>query len=451
MLRWLSPENGLNKTDNYSSEKIQNKICEFLSSQEQFEKLKKIANSRTQGIWRIKRAKIIIGTLENKSVERMVIEVRVPPESIIKCQTSFAKEGLKYFEYPSRRPTQREANVEQILAFLENPKKNDPELWDQISVRYIGHDFSARNIQKIRDLILSNPNYCRNEIARKVCSFFGFYQSNGKIKLTQMGQILKRMDIDNVISLPPPRMQKSVSKQDRIRKKLPRKAGKRISINKSDIEQIQFIPVFTKKDSSLWRELIEQHHYIGTSRLFGAQMRYLVYGGKDLPRTIDIVKATSNSFQGKEWKDKYQNIPRGKYLLAVLGFAACAWRLFSRDAFIGWSDEKRSKNLKLIVNNVRFLILPHIKSSNLASRILGGVAKQLPLDWKARYNYKPVLLETFVQTDRFRGTCYRAANWIQIGKTEGYSLFSTYKKNALSKAIFVYPLCKDFRTILNKS
>jgi len=380
----------------------------------------------------------------------MVIDVRVPPDSIIKCQTSFAKQGLKYFEHPKRKPTKREANVERILAFLENSPKNDSKLWDQISVRYIGYDFSARKIQTIRDLIASNPGYCRNEIAGKVCTLFGCYQSNGKIKLTQVTQILKRMDMDNVISLPLLCMQKTFSNPDKIRNKLPRKAGKRICINPRDIEDLQFIPVFTKKDLSLWRELIEQHHYIGTSKLFGAQMRYLVYGGKDLPRTIDILKGNSKSFQGKDWKDNYLNIPRGKYLLAVPGFGACAWRLFSRDAFIGWSEEKRSKNLNLIVNNVRFLILPHIKSANLASRILGGVAKQLPMDWEARYNYKPVLLETFVQTDRFRGTCYRAANWIQIGKTEGYSLFSAYKKNALSKAIFVYPLCKDFRKKLCK-
>lgn len=126
------------------------------------------------------------------------------------------------------------------------------------------------------------------------------------------------------------------------------------------------------------------------------------------------------------------------------------WTNQSRENFIGWTEEQRLAKIKLVINNVRFLILPWIKVPNLASRILGGIAKQLPVDWQARYNYKPVLLETFVQTDRFKGTCYRAANWLQIGKTEGYSISSEYKKSALPKTIFLYPLCKNFRQILCK-
>jgi len=135
----------------------------------------------------------------------------------------------------------------------------------------------------------------------------------------------------------------------------------------------------------------------------------------------------------------------GNRCLAALGFAAASWRLSKRDDFIGWSDKAREANLKLVVNNVRFLILPWIKIKNLASRILGGIAQQLPIDWEARYNYRPVLLETFVQLDRFKGTCYRAANWIKIGTTGGYSLVEKYKKKASPKGIFIYPLCSDFR------
>ena len=134
--------------------------------------------------------------------------------------------------------------------------------------------------------------------------------------------------------------------------------------------------------------------------------------------------------------------------MALLGFTSAAWRLASRERFIGWDDKARARNLKLVVNNARFLILPWIQSPNLASRILGGIARQVPLDWRARYGYTPVMLETFVGLDRFKGTCYRAANWIHIGNTNGYSLSSQYKRLSIRKAIYGYPLRKDFRSIL---
>ena len=442
LLSWLRIENSTTDKEKNLSKSIYDKIREILSSFEELERLKKIAASQTAGIWRIKRAKIILGTLANKSIETLVLEVRVPPESIIKCQESFANEGLKYLEYPDRRPTQRETNVEQILTCLENPPQADSKLWDIITARYIGHDFSVREIQKIRDLISSNPSFKRNEIARNVCKLFNLYQSNGKIKLTQVYQILKRMDMDNLICLPPPIYQRTY-KRKKINKSLSSismNPDEKNFLNQSDIGQLQFIPVQKNEDLCLWQELIKQYHYINISSMFGSQIRYLVYSSKVLPVKRKL-------FEGCNSDCGITSSPE-KYLLAALGFAACAWRISSREEFIGWTDEQRIKNFKLVISNVRFLILPWIKSPNLASRILGGIAKQLPIDWEARYNYRPVLLETFVQLDRFQGTCYRAANWIQIGKTEGYSLYRRYRKNVSVKAILVYPLHKNFRQIL---
>ena len=140
---------------------------------------------------------------------------------------------------------------------------------------------------------------------------------------------------------------------------------------------------------------------------------------------------------------------RGEHLVAVLGFSAGSWQLSSRDRFIGWTDEQRISNLKYVVNNARFLVLPWIQSPNLASRILGGIVRQLPIDWEARYGYKPVLLETFVLLNKYKGTCYRAANWRQVGTTKGYSLYGGKQKKMIpNKGIFVYPLRKDFRKVL---
>jgi hypothetical protein len=427
-------------------------------SRKEVEKIEKIARSRTAGIWRIKRAKIIMGTLERKTVDRLVLDVRVPPRSIEKCQEKYAKEGLKYFEKPDRRPTQREAAVERMLAFLEEPPHPGSRQWNSLAVHYIGRDFTARQIRKIRDLIASNQEYSRTEIAHQVCLMFGLYQYDGKPKKTAAGGILKRMDMDNIITLPPVSYV-ARKKRVRIEKTIPEEPSEKTILHSCDLEFLQFIPVRTQKDSYLWNDLLDRHHYINSHRLFGAQMRYLVYGGKrplyPTMRPGDSNKAPRRSSRqrlSRNWKKLDPDTPRCNHLLAILGFGASAWRMSSRDEYIGWTDEQRAVNLNLVVGNVRFLILPWIESRNLASRILGGITRQLPLDWEARYGFRPVLLETFVQLDRFRGTCYRAANWIQVGTTQGYSLYGKeHKKSVPAKAIFVYPLHRNFRQVLCKT
>jgi len=130
-----------------------------------------------------------------------------------------------------------------------------------------------------------------------------------------------------------------------------------------------------------------RYHYLGYTPLSGSQMRYNVFAGERL--------------------------------VALLSFGASAWKLAGRDRFIGWAEPARQKNLPLVVNNARFLILPWVQSKGLASKILSLAARQLPNDWQSRYGYRPVLLETFVESERHRGTCYQAANWIPVGKTAG--------------------------------
>ena len=448
MLRWLDSGNE-NKPERLMQAKhIKHQIVAILKNPLNLEKVRAIAASRTAGIWRIKRAKIILLTIEGRNIERVVVDVRVPPESILKCQAGFAHQGLKYFDRPSRKPTQREAAVERVLSFLENPPPEKSVFWKKISIRYIGHCFSAEGIQKIRNMIRTHPPWSRNQIARAVCELFDLRQSDGQLKHTQIGQALIRMAMDNLITLPTPLRPKEISRKASIKnvvKKTVLEVMERPITNPADVETIQFVPALNIDDLSLWRKLVEKFHYIGTSRLFGAQMRYLVYGGKNIEPTVGLLKKHFREFSPNgNQRDIYGMIERGDHLLAVIGFASSAWKLASRDGFIGWNDEERIANLKLVVNNARFLILPWIRIPNLASRILGGVVKQLPSDWESRYLYRPVLLETFVQTDRFRGTCYRAANWIRLGRTGGYSLYSQLKTRSPSKDIYVYPLCRDF-------
>jgi hypothetical protein len=168
---------------------------------------------------------------------------------------------------------------------------------------------------------------------------------------------------------------------------------------------------------SLWNEYIDRYHYLGYTPLAGAQLKYLVYSGDRL--------------------------------LALLGFAASAWKIAPRDWYIGWSDEKREENLQLVVNNARFLILPWVGSRNLASMILARVTARVPDDWMRRYRYSPVLLETFVEQKRFTGASYRAANWTLVGSTKGRGKKDRFKKAALPvKDIYLYPLHPQFKRLL---
>ncbi len=169
--------------------------------------------------------------------------------------------------------------------------------------------------------------------------------------------------------------------------------------------------------SHLWNEYIQRYHYLGYSPLSGSQLRYNVFAGDQL--------------------------------VALLSFGASAWKLAGRERFIGWTDPQRSRNLQRVINNARFLILPWVQSKGLASKILALCARQLPQHWHDRYGYRPVLLETFVEFERHRGTCYRAANWIHVGQTTGRGKKSLTRRQLIPiKDIWLYPLRKDFATIL---
>ena len=169
--------------------------------------------------------------------------------------------------------------------------------------------------------------------------------------------------------------------------------------------------------SALWNEYVERYHYLGYQTLPGAQCRYIARAGE--------------------------------HIVAVLGFGAAAWKTAPRDRLIGWTQQQRQKNLHRVVNNARFLILPWVQSKNLASRLLAMAAKQLPEHWQQRYDYRPVLLETFVETRRFRGTCYKAANWTHVGQTKGRGKLDRYRKAELPiKDVWIYPLDTDFKRLL---
>lgn len=229
---------------------------------------------------------------------------------------------------------------------------------------------------------------------------------------------LNRMHADGLITLPPPRNPKPVAY--RSYPHIEQAVCKPAAIPAIALATLTIDPVLSKADSLLWNAYIERHHYLGHALMPGAQLRYLVRA------------------EGQ--------------IIAALGFGASAWKVKPRDQAIGWTTEQRQRNLHLIVNNARFLILPWIHCKNLASRILGLAAKRLPDDWQARYSYRPVLLETFVEKPRFAGTCYQAANWQNLGDTQSRGKLDVLHRHAKPvKSIWIYPLARDFRQQLSKS
>ena len=174
------------------------------------------------------------------------------------------------------------------------------------------------------------------------------------------------------------------------------------------------------REGRLWNEFVARYHYLGYKTLVGAQMRYAVHDRNGWP-------------------------------IAMLGFSTAAWKLAPRDNFIGWTPQSREKNLPLVVDNPRFLILPWITIPNLGSHILALIRRRLPLDWAERYNTTPVLIETFVETPRYTGAVYRASGWLHVGATQGrgrYDRDKLYDKPR--KDIWLRPLRKDWKRALNR-
>ncbi len=279
--------------------------------------------------------------------------------------------------------------------------------------RYCGRTFSAEEIETIRRLIASDARLNRAGLSRVVCDELEWLRPDGRLKDMSCRVAMLRMERDGLITLPPPergngnghRRPRVTSASD------PREP---VCVRAGALGDLVFRPVNTPRASSLWNELIERYHYLGYKPLPGAQIRYLVLAGE--------------------------------HLLAALGFGAAAWAVRPRDRFIGWTADERVRNLHLIVNNARFLILPWVTVRNLASMILAAAARRLPDDWRRLYGYSPVLVETFVERDRFRGTCYRAANWIHVGHTQGRGKLDRKNRRPLPvKDIFVYALDKRFR------
>jgi len=284
----------------------------------------------------------------------------------------------------------------------------------KIVTRYRGRDIAESDLALVRQIVDAHPEGSRRFISQEVCRAWEWRQTNGTLKDMVCRSLLLLLQSEGLIKLPPPKCKLPNPLADR-------KRPAKIEVDQTPIECTidELFPIHLKqvrrtRSEKLFNSLINEHHYLGYTQPVGEHLKYIAFGG-DRP-------------------------------IACFAWSSAPWYIGARDRFIGWSPETRQKNLHLIINNTRFLVLPWVRVSHLASHLLALSRRRVSLDWESIYNHPILLLETFVDTERFQGTCYKADNWIYVGKTTGRGKLSASTKPTLSKkAVYVYPLRKDFR------
>lgn len=281
-------------------------------------------------------------------------------------------------------------------------------------LRFCGRVVGADELALIREVVRDFPRLNPTELARTICELLDWRRPNGGLKSRECFLFLDQLQQRGWLALPQRRPAKPKPRLiacDSAADPQPLLAG-----SLSDHRPVVFQRLDSEADRRLFRQYVHRYHYLGYRVPYGAQLRY-------------FVRSTAHSG-----------------VLACLLFTSAAWKMAPRDCYIGWSDATRATRLPLVVNNSRFLILPWIRVPHLASHILAAVARQLPSDWLARYGVRPVLLETLVDTTRYAGTCYRAANWIPVGITQGRGRMDRSGQALGSpKRIFLYPLDRRWR------
>jgi len=308
---------------------------------------------------------------------------------------------------------------------LVNRARSDGQLEIVESFAFSGRTFAPPELNLIQQVCSDFQGLGRTEISRTVCELLEWRRPNGSLKNHECRLLLEQMEGRGWVDLPPVR---------RLGRRGPRVVG--VSWQSEPEAELQgsvgsFIPLRlevvgpgAEGQSQRWRELIERYHYLRCRVPVGANLRYVVRS-EQCPERI----------------------------LACLQWSSAAWKMAARDRWIGWNEPERRRNLPLIVNNSRFLILPWVRVRGLASKILSLCARWLPADWEIRYGYRPLLLETLVDAGRFPGTCYRAANWIELGQTQGRGRMDRdhSSQGRARKNIYVYPLCRNVQQRLVRS
>lgn len=278
-----------------------------------------------------------------------------------------------------------------------------------------GRRLSGEDIEFIRKLIADNPTWSRWRLSIKLCEAWNWRNAKGDIKDMASRTLLVKLDGRGFIQLPARRRPPPVrmAKQHSRRFRHDTTPVETLLAALRPLKVIKIDPRHAYEE--LFGCLLSSYHYLGYTSTVGENMKYLVQDN-----------------QGRS--------------LACLVFGSSAWSAVGRDCFIGWDKDTRQRNINLTTNNTRYLILPWVQVKCLASHILGLVSRQIKQDWEERYGHPVYLLETFVEQNRFKGICYKASNWQQVGQTQGRSRNDRYSTLKVPiKSIFVYPLTDDFR------
>jgi hypothetical protein len=280
---------------------------------------------------------------------------------------------------------------------------------------FCGRTFTPHEVDLMRQIASEFADLGVTEISSTICELLDWKRPSGRLKNHECRRLLEHLRDQAWLQLPEvrrlgPRGPRQVRVTAQSEPQVPMEGP--VSL----YEPLKLVRVAAREDSALWTELIHRYHYLGHRVPVGAQLRYLV-------------RAASP----------------GDQILACLQWTSAAWKMAARDRWIGWSAEQRARNLSWIVNNSRFLILPWVRVPGLASKVLALCARRLPQDWERRYGYRPLVLETLVDVRRFAGTCYRAANWIELGVTQGRGRMDRKHQlhGSAPKRIYVYPLCRN--------
>jgi len=281
-------------------------------------------------------------------------------------------------------------------------------------ITFSGRTFSVAELRLIQTLTADCAALARTELAYTLCEWVDWRRPAGRLKNHEGRLLLEHLAARGLVTLPPVRALGRRGAREAPRSAQGAPAPDLVG-SLQDVRPLalEVVPPGRTGPSRLWRELIGRYHYLGDRVPVGATLRYFV-----------------------------RSVRRPDQVLACLGWTSAAWKLAARDRWIGWSDAQRRVALPYVVNNSRFLVLPWVHVPALASHILSRCARQLPGDWAARYGVRPLLLETLVDPARFRGTCYRAANWLPLGETVGRGRMD--RAHGLTghapKTVYVYPL-----------
>jgi Domain of unknown function (DUF4338) len=309
------------------------------------------------------------------------------------------------------------------MATLSGDKLRDSSMPVVTEWRYRGRTVTTEEIDFIRRLIADHPRASRRSLSEKLCEAWQWKQANGAPRDMVCRGLLLMLHRAGQIELPLIRFRPPNPLARRERPQAMLIDTTPLNGALADIRPVSLEQVRKTADEPLFNSLMEQHHYLGYKQPVGEHLKYLVWA----------------DCEGK---------PRP---IACMAWSSAPRHLGSRDRYIGWSAEARRRNIRFIAYNTRFLILPWIKVPHLASHILGRVTSALSGDWERMYSHPVYFAETFIDPGRFRGTCYRAANWVLMGRTTGRGKASnSYTPNRSIKEILGLALTRRFRQLMSE-